>query len=140
MLQDILIAVTDGLKGMSEALAAVDPATTLPTCIVHLIRHSLDFANWKERKPLAAALRPIYGAASAEAAGAALDAFERGSWGRNPTVVASWRRAWTTSFPFLLPPEVRGDQYDDAWRVCTRSCGKSSRRAATFPMTRLPRS
>ena len=51
--QDILIAVTDGLKGMSEALAAVFPATTLQTCIVHLIRHSLDFANWKERKPMA---------------------------------------------------------------------------------------
>src|SRR5947207_1824955 len=50
--QDILIAVTNGLKGMSEALAAVFPATTLQTCIVHLIRHSLDFANWKERKPL----------------------------------------------------------------------------------------
>ena len=60
---DILIAVTDGLKGMSEALAAVFPATTLQTCIVHLIRNSLDFANWKERKPLAAALRPIYTAA-----------------------------------------------------------------------------
>jgi transposase-like protein len=53
--QDILIAVTDGLKGMSEALAAIYPATTLQTCIVHLLRHSLDFANWKERKPLAAA-------------------------------------------------------------------------------------
>jgi transposase-like protein len=57
--QDILIAVTDGLKGMSEALAAVFPQTTLQTCIVHLIRHSLDFANWKERKPMAIALRPI---------------------------------------------------------------------------------
>jgi putative transposase len=78
---DILIAVTDGLKGMSEALAAVYPATTLQTCIVHLIRHSLDFANWKERKPLAAALRPIYAAASADAAGAALGAFERGPMG-----------------------------------------------------------
>ena len=55
--QDILIAVTDGLKGMSEALAAVFPGTTLQTCIVHLIRNSLDFANWKERKPMAAALR-----------------------------------------------------------------------------------
>jgi putative transposase len=54
--QDILIAVTDGLKGMSEALAAVLPATTLQTCIVHLLRHSLDFVNWKERKALAAAL------------------------------------------------------------------------------------
>ena len=56
--QDILIAVTDGLKGMSEALAAVFPATTLQTCIVHLIRHSLDFANWKERKPLARGAAP----------------------------------------------------------------------------------
>src|SRR5437660_1779919 len=94
--QDILIAVTDGLKGMGEALAAVFPATTLQTCIVHLLRHSLDYANWKERKPMAQALRPIYTAASAEAASAALDAFERSAWGAKfPTVVASWRRAWT---------------------------------------------
>jgi putative transposase len=78
--QDVLIAVTDGLKGMSEALAAVYPATTLQTCIVHLLRNSLDFANWKERKPLAAALRPIYTAASADAALLVLDAFEHGPW------------------------------------------------------------
>src|SRR5881394_107841 len=75
---DILIAVTDGLKGMSDALAAIFPATTLQTCIVHLMRHSLDFANWRDRKPLAKALRPIYTAASAEAAGTVLDDFERG--------------------------------------------------------------
>ena len=107
--QDILIAVTDGLKGMSEALAAVFPATTLQTCIVHLIRHSLDFGNWKERKPLAMALRPIYTAPNAEAAAAALDAFERGPWGvKFPTVVASWRRAWTHVIPFFaFPPDVR---------------------------------
>jgi putative transposase len=107
--QDILIAVTDGLKGMSEALAAVFPETTLQTCIVHLIRHSLEFANWKERKPMATALRPIYTAASAEAATAALDAFERGPWGRKfPTVVASWRRAWPQIIPFFaFPPDVR---------------------------------
>lgn len=106
---DILIAVTDGLKGMSEALAAVFPQTTLQTCIVHLIRHSLDFANWKERKPMAMALRPIYTAASAEAASAALDDFERGPWGRKfPTVVASWRRTWTSVIPFFaFPPDVR---------------------------------
>ena len=107
--QDILIAVTDGLKGMSEALAAVFPATTLQTCIVHLIRHSLDFGNWKERKPLATALRPIYTAPSAEAAAAALDAFERSPWGvKFPTVVASWRRAWPQVIPFFaFPPDVR---------------------------------
>jgi transposase-like protein len=68
--QDILIAVTDGLKGISDALAAVYPATTLQTCIVHLLRNSLEFANWKQRKPLAAARRPVYAAASAEAASA----------------------------------------------------------------------
>ncbi len=107
--QDILIAVTDGLKGMPEALAAVFPQTTLQTCVVHLMRHSLDFANWKERKPMAAALRVIYAAPSAEAAAEALDAFERGPWGtRFPTVVASWRRAWTHVIPFFaFPPEVR---------------------------------
>ncbi len=57
--QDILIAVTDGLKGMEQALGAVFPATTLQTCIVHLIRSSLDYAGWKDRKELAKALRPI---------------------------------------------------------------------------------
>jgi len=106
---DILIAVTDGLKGMPEALAAVYPATTLQTCIVHLIRNSLDFANWKERKALAAALRPIYTAVNTEVAQAELDAFEQGPWGQKfPTVVASWRRAWSHVIPFFaFPPAVR---------------------------------
>jgi putative transposase len=108
-LGDILIAVTDGLKGMPEALGAVYPATTLQTCIVHLIRNSLDYASWKDRKPLAAAIRPIYTAASADAAQAELDVFEAGPWGKKfPTVVASWRRAWTHVIPFFaFPPEVR---------------------------------
>jgi putative transposase len=107
--QDILIAVTDGLKGMPEALAAIYPQTTLQTCIVHLLRHSLDFATWNTRKPLAAALRPIYTAPTAEAAHAALEAFAAGPWGtRFPTVAASWRRAWTQVIPFFaFPPEVR---------------------------------
>jgi transposase-like protein len=102
---DILIAVTDGLNGMSEALAAVYPATTLQTCIVHLLRNSLEFGNWKERKPLAAALRPIYTAPSADAAMTALDEFDRGPWGqRFPTVVAIWRRAWAHVIPFFAFP------------------------------------
>ena len=106
---DILIAVTDGLKGMSEALAAVYPDTTLQTCIVHLIRNSLDYASWKERKGLAAALKPIYKAATAEAAQAELEAFAQGPWGaRFPTVAAAWRRAWDRVIPFFaFPPEVR---------------------------------
>jgi transposase-like protein len=106
---DILIAVTDGLKGMPEALAAVFPATTLQTCIVHLIRNSLDYASWKDRKALAQAIKPIYAAPSAEAAQAELDAFEQGAWGRKfPTVVAAWRRAWDRVIPFFaFPPAVR---------------------------------
>ncbi len=107
--QDILIAVTDGLKGLEEALAAVWPQTTLQTCIVHLLRQRLDFANWQQRKSLAIALRVIYTAPSADAALQALDGFERGEWGqRFPTVVAAWRRAWTRIIPFFaFPPEIR---------------------------------
>ena len=106
---DILIAVTDGLKGIGEALSAVFPATTLQTCIVHLIRNSLDYASWRDRKLLAAALRPVYTATSAEAAEQALNDFERGAWGqRYPTVTAAWRRAWDRVIPFFaFPPEVR---------------------------------
>ena len=106
---DILIAVTDGLKGMAEALAAVYPATTLQTCIVHLIRNSLDYASWKERRALAAAIKPIYTAVSAESAEAELAAFEAGPWGQKfPTVAASWRRAWSNVIPFFaFPPAVR---------------------------------
>ena len=106
---DILIAVTDGLKGMPEALGAVFPATTLQTCIVHLIRNSLDYASWKDRKALAAAIRPIYTAPSAEAALAELEAFEQGEWGqRFPVVTSAWRHAWDRVIPFFaFPPEVR---------------------------------
>jgi len=106
---DILIAVTDGLKGIGEALGAVFPATTLQTCIVHLIRNSLTYASWKDRKALAAAIRPIYTALNAETAADALDAFERGPWGqRFPTVVAAWRSAWDRVIPFFAyPPAVR---------------------------------
>ena len=100
--QDILLAVTDGLTRMSEALAAVVPVTTLQTCSVQLMRQSLAFGHGKERKHLAAALRPIYTAPSAALGCAALDAFEQSPWGiKFPTVVASWRRAWTHVIPFF---------------------------------------
>jgi putative transposase len=110
---DILIAVTrcchSGLKGMPEALGTVYPATTLQTCIVHLMRNSLDYASWKDRKALAAAIKPIYRATSADAALAELDSFEQGQWGQKfPTVVKSWRTAWDRVIPFFaFPPEVR---------------------------------
>jgi transposase-like protein len=107
--QDILVAVTDGLKGMAEALAVAYPATTLQTCIVHLIRNSLELTSWKDRKPLASALRTIYTAPTAEAAEAALHDFAAGPWGqRFPTVVKAWRQAWSHVIPlFAFPPAVR---------------------------------
>jgi transposase-like protein len=106
---DILIAVTDGLKGMPEALASVFPATTLQTCIVHLIRNSLDYAAWKDRKPLAEAIKPIYTAVNAEVALAELEAFAQGAWGQKfPTVSAAWHRAWERVIPFFaFPPAIR---------------------------------
>jgi putative transposase len=106
---DILIAVVDGLKGFPEAITAVFPDTVVQTCIVHLIRYSMQFASWKERKAIAKDLKPIYAAPSAEAAAAALDAFEEGAWGQKyPPIVASWRRKWEQVIPFFaFSPEVR---------------------------------
>ena len=79
---DVLIAVVDGLKGFPEAINAVFPQTIVQTCIVHLIRHSMDFASWKDRKALAGALKTIYRAKDADAAKAALDDFDASHWGR----------------------------------------------------------
>src|SRR5687767_7465478 len=79
---DILIAVVDGLKGLADAITATFPQTTVQTCIVHLIRSSLDYASWKERKAIAAALRPIYAAATLEAAQEALEDFANSAWGK----------------------------------------------------------
>ena len=106
---DLLIAVVDGLKGFPEAITSIFPDCVVQTCIVHLIRYSMQFASWKERKALARALRPIYSAASAEAAAAELDAFEQGPWGEKyPAVTASWRRRWEEVIPFFaFSPEVR---------------------------------
>ena len=85
------------------------PATTLQTRIVHLIRNSSDYASWKDRKELVAAIKPIYTAPSAEAALAELDAFAQGPWGTKfPAEAAAWRRAWDRVIPFFaFPPEVR---------------------------------
>ncbi len=107
--QDILIAVVDGLKGLTEAISAAYPRTTVQTCIVHLIRNSLEYASYKDRKALAAALRPIYAAASEEAARQALQDFADGPWGaKYPTIVQSWQRAWEHVVPFyVFPPEIR---------------------------------
>jgi putative transposase len=107
--EDIPIAVVDGLKGFGEAIEAVFPQTTMQTCIVHLIRNSLEYASWKDRKALAAAIRPIYTAPTVEAAEAALDELEQGSWGaKYPPIARAWRSAWERVIPFFaFPPDVR---------------------------------
>jgi putative transposase len=105
-IQDILIAVVDGLKGFPEAINAVFPETVVQTCIVHLIRHSMTFAAWKDRKAVAKALRAIYRAADAEAGQGALDEFAAGPWGEKyPAIAMSWRRNWNLVIPFFAFPE-----------------------------------
>lgn len=107
--QDILIAVIDGLKGFPEAINAAFPQTLVQTCIVHLLRNALAYVSWQDRKQVVAALRPIYQAPSADAALLALDAFEAGPWGRKYAAIAPlWRRQWDQVIPFFaFPPEVR---------------------------------
>ncbi len=107
--EDLLLAVVDGLKGFPEAILAVFPDAQVQTCIVHLLRHSLDFVSYKDRKAVATALKDIYRAVDATAAAAALDAFEAGEWGRKyPAIVQGWRRAWGEVVPFYaFPNEVR---------------------------------
>ena len=134
--RDILIAVTDGVTGMGEALEAVYPRTTWQTCVVHLIRRSLTYANWKERRPLAAVLRPIYTAPSAALAEAALTAAEAGPWGgRFPTVFAAWRRAWTQVIPFFaFPPDIRRTIYTtNALENVNRQIRKAIKTRGHFP-------
>jgi putative transposase len=108
-LMDILIAVVDGLKGFPEAIASVFPSVVVQTCIVHLLRYSMQLASWKERKAIAAALQPVYRAESAEAARQRLDEFADTPLGRKyPTIAQSWRRNWEQVIPFFaFPPEVR---------------------------------
>jgi putative transposase len=107
--EDILVAVVDGLKGFPEAILSVFPDAQVQTCIVHLLRHSLDFVSYKDRKAVAAALKAIYRADDAAAGEAALAAFETSDWGRKyPAIGQSWRRAWGEVVPFYaFHPDVR---------------------------------
>ena len=108
-LEDILIAVIDGLKGFPEAITAVFPQTQIQTCIVHLIRNSLSFCNWKQRQPVARELKGIYNAQSAEVAAKRLEDFATSEWGKKlPAIVQSWRRVWEQVIPFFAYPlEIR---------------------------------
>jgi putative transposase len=107
--EDVLIAVVDGLKGFPEAITAVFPQAQVQTCIVHLIRNSLDFVSYKDRRAVAAALKAVYKAMDADAGAAALEAFATGEWGRRyPAIVMSWRRHWPAVIPFFaFPADVR---------------------------------
>lgn len=103
--EDILLAVVDGLKGFPHAITAGFPEAIVQTCIVHLLRNSVDFVSWKDRKSLSIALKEIYRAADADAAEKALAAFEAGPWGqRYPAIGQSWRRAWGEVISFLRVP------------------------------------
>jgi putative transposase len=106
--QDILIVCCDGLKGFPEAVEAVFPKTWVQLCIVHLIRNSLRFVGWKDRKTIAKELKPIYTADTESAAEAALDAFEAKFGDRYPMIVSSWRSNWERVIPFLaFPKDIR---------------------------------
>jgi putative transposase len=107
--EDVLIAVVDGLKGFPEAILAVFPDATVQTCIVHLLRNSLDFVSYKDRKTVAATLKAIYRAKDADDGEKALSDFEASEWGRKyPAIGQSWRRAWNEVVPFFaFHPDVR---------------------------------
>ncbi len=134
--QDILIAVVDGLKGFPEAITTVFPDAVVQTCIVHLIRYSMQFASWKERKAIAGALKSVYRAENAEAAARELEVFDQGPWGRKyPAIAQSWRRNWEAVIPFFaFAPEVRKIIYTtNAIESLNASVRKAVRNKGHFP-------
>jgi putative transposase len=108
-IKDVLIVCCDGLTGFPEAIEATWPKSTVQTCVVHLIRAAMRFVNWRDRKSVAAALKPIYQAADADAARIELEAFKASELGRkNPHTVATFDNAWERFTPFLaFPPMLR---------------------------------
>jgi putative transposase len=106
--EDIFIACVDGLKGFPEAIEAVYPKAQVQLCIVHLVRHCLNYVSWKQRKQVASAMRPIYAAPTREAAELALEEFARQWDATHPTISQVWRRNWERVTPFFaFPAEVR---------------------------------
>jgi len=106
--KDVCIACCDGLTGFADAIQAVWPQATVQTCVVHLIRNSIRFCSWKDRRAIVAALKPIYTAPTVDAAALALDEFET-NWGRTyGAIVDLWRRHWDRFIPFLdFDPAIR---------------------------------
>jgi putative transposase len=133
--KDILIACVDGLKGFPEAIEAIFPATTVQTCIVHLIRHSLRFVPRREREQVARDLKPIYTAVDADAAQLELERFDE-KWGqRFPVITQAWLDAWEHVTPFLaFPPEVRRVIYTtNAIEALNRQLRKAIKTKGHFP-------
>jgi putative transposase len=133
--QDILICCVDGLKGFPEAIEAVFPATTVQTCIVHLIRHSLKYVPRRHYEQVTKDLRPIYTAIDADQALLALEAFEE-KWGMQlPVIGQAWRAAWEHVTPFMaFAPEVRRVIYTtNAIEALNRQLRKAVKTKGHFP-------
>jgi len=133
--EDILIAVVDGLKGFPEAIEAVFPQTTVQTCIVHLIRQSLKYVPRRQYEAVTKDLRPIYTAIDADAALIALEAFEE-KWGAQiPVIGQAWRSAWEHVTPFMaFPDEVRRVIYTtNAIEALNRQLRKAIKTKGHFP-------
>ena len=134
-LQDILIAAVDGLTGFPEAIGSLYPKTEVQLCIVHMVRGSLRYVGWKERKAVAQDLRAIYTSPTAEAAERALDAFEE-IWGdRFPMAAKSWRTRWEQVIPFFSYPEpIRKVIYTtNAIESLNAQLRKVTRKRGSFP-------
>src|ERR1700740_3615874 len=132
---DVLIAVVDGLKGFPEAIGAVLAQTVVPTCIIHLFRNYMAFVSWKDRKIIMPDLKAIYRAETAAAALAQLDAFEA-KWGkRYPAIGQAWRRAWEYVVPLCaFPPAIRKMIYTtNAVESLNRSLRKIIKTRGSFP-------
>ena len=134
-LQDIFIACCDGLKGFPEAIETVYPKTQVQLCIVHQIRHSLRYVNWKQRKEIAADLRRIYGAATLAEAELALAEFAEKWDDQHPTISLSWRNNWERlSVFFDYPPEIRKVIYTtNAIESLNASLRKITKTRRSFP-------
>jgi putative transposase len=133
--RDILICCVDGLKGFPEAIEAIFPKTTVQTCIVHLIRHSLRYVPRREREQVARDLKPIYTALDADAAHVELERFDE-KWGeRFPVITQAWLNAWEYVIPFLaFPPEVRRVIYTtNAIEALNRQLRKAIKTKGHFP-------
>ena len=133
-LRDVYIVCTDGLKGFPQAIETVFPKTEVQTCIVHLIRASLNYVSWKERKAVAADLKPIYRAATAEAAAQALEEF-REKWPKHQVVADVWQRSWERVIPFFqFPEEIRKIIYTtNAVESLNFSLRKVTKNRGSFP-------